>query len=112
MVAAVEYGVVPFHIQARTEFSLLGEVVWQFLLVAAALEVASLAAYTRLSQVLLGPSRRLGFGTQWRIDLVGYGLSHAVPGGGATASGMRVALLTRPRASLSPARSPTRASPR
>jgi uncharacterized protein (TIRG00374 family) len=63
-------------------------------MVAVVLEVVSLAAYTRLTQVLLEPPNRLGFGTQWRIDVVGFGLSHALPGGGATAGGLRVGLMT------------------
>lgn len=91
--AAVEYGVIPLVVRARSEVSVLDNVSWPLLVVAAILETASLAAYTRLTQVLLDPPHRLPFGTQWRIDLAGYGISHAVPGGGATASGLRVKLM-------------------
>lgn len=94
VVAAVEYGVVPFVVHARTQLSVLDHVAWPLLLLAVVLEVASLAAYTGLTQVLMGPADRLGFGTQWRIDLVGYGMSHALPGGGATAGGLRAKLMT------------------
>lgn len=93
-VAAVEYGVIPFLVHARTELSVLDDVRWPLLLVAAGLEVASIGAYSRLTQVLLEPPNRLSFGVQWRIDVVGYGLSHALPGGGATAGGLRVRMMT------------------
>nr|WP_281374683.1 YbhN family protein [Nocardioides soli] len=93
-VAAVEYGLVPFLARARSDLVVLEAAVWPLLLVAGALEVMSLAAYTRLTQTLLEPDQRLTFGTQWRIDLAGYGLGHALPGGGATAGGLRVTLMT------------------
>jgi uncharacterized protein (TIRG00374 family) len=93
-VAAVEYGILPFVVNASTELSVLADVTSPLLLVAAGLEVASLAAYTGLTQVLLEPPNRLRFGSQWQIDVVGYGLSHALPGGGATAGGLRVGLMT------------------
>src|SRR5690349_24806707 len=83
-VAAVEYGVIPAVAAARSQMSLLDTVVWPLLLVAAILEIASLAAYTQLTQVLLDPEERLAFGVQWRIDLIGYGLGRVVPGGGAS----------------------------
>ncbi|GAB7006635.1 hypothetical protein JCM18899A_41080 [Nocardioides sp. AN3] len=92
-IAALEYGVIPFLARARHEASVLDEVSWPLLLVAGALEAASLAAYTGLTQSLLESSVRLGFGVQWRIDLAGCGLSHAVPGGGATGAGLRVRLM-------------------
>ena len=92
-VAALEYGVVPLIAQARTDVSVISRASWPLLAVATVLEVASLAVYTRLTQLLLTRSSRLRFGTQWRIDLAGYGLSHAIPGGGATASGVRVRLM-------------------
>ncbi|HEY7488360.1 MAG TPA: hypothetical protein VH912_28215, partial [Streptosporangiaceae bacterium] len=69
-IAAVEYGVIPFLVHARTELSLLGQVSWQLLVAAVVLESASRAAYTQLTQTLIGSSTRLSFGTQWRIDLV------------------------------------------
>lgn len=93
-VAALEYGVLPFVVAARSELTVLEGVDRALLLVATGLEVASLAAYTGLTQVLLEPPNRLGFGTQWLIDVVGFGLSHALPGGGATAGGVRVRLMT------------------
>ncbi len=93
-VAALEYGVVPFVLAARTSLDALREVSWAPLAAALLLETASLAAYTRLTQTLLPASERLSFGTQWRIDLVGYGLAHALPGGGATSAAVRVRLMT------------------
>jgi len=92
-VAAVEYGVIPFVVRTRSEISVLDQVAWPLLVVAVLAEIASLAAYTRLTQTLLDPSDRLRFAIQWRIDVTGYGLSHAVPGGGATAAGLRVGLM-------------------
>ncbi|WP_167880583.1 lysylphosphatidylglycerol synthase transmembrane domain-containing protein [Nocardioides guangzhouensis] len=92
-VAAVEYGVLPALASARNDLAVLQDVVWALLPLAVALEVASLAAYTGLTQVLLPRGDRLRFGTQWRIDLVGFGFSHALPGGGATAGALRVRLM-------------------
>ena len=92
-VAAVEYGVLPALASARNDLAVVKDLVWALLPLAVALEAASLAAYTALTQVLLPPGDRLRFGTQWRIDLVGFGFSHAVPGGGATAGALRVRLM-------------------
>ena len=57
------------------------------------LQAASLAAYTCLTQVILRGGPSLTFGTQLRIDLTGYGTSHVVPGGGATAAALRYRLM-------------------
>jgi uncharacterized membrane protein YbhN (UPF0104 family) len=65
------------------------------LLPAVALQAASLAAYTCLTQVILRGGPALRFGTQLRIDLTGYGTSHVVPGGGATAAALRYRLMVR-----------------
>ena len=93
VVVALEYGLVPQLVEAWGDLSLLGDVSPFLLVVAVALEVGSLAAYTALTQVLLGPAETLHFGTQWRIDLAGFGLSHVVPGGGASASAIRAGLM-------------------
>ena len=63
------------------------------LCLALALEAASLVAYTCLTQRLLRSVVTLPFFTQLRIDLTGYGLSHVVPGGGATAAAVRYRLM-------------------
>jgi uncharacterized protein (TIRG00374 family) len=65
--------------------------------------VALLAAYTRSTQVLVAPDERLPFWTQWRIDLVGFGMSHALPGGGAASSAFRVRLMVERGVSASTA---------
>lgn len=93
VVVALEYGVVPRLVEAWSDLSLLGNVSPLLLVVAVGLEVASLAAYTALTQVLLGRAEALPFGTQWRIDVAGFGVSHVLPGGGASASAIRAGLM-------------------
>ena len=92
-VAVVEYFLLPRLVEARAQVSLLGDISVPLMLVALVLEAASLAAYTCLTQVLLRGGRTLSFGTQLRIDLTGYGASHVVPGGGATAAALRYRLM-------------------
>jgi uncharacterized protein (TIRG00374 family) len=92
-IAAIEYGLVPRLVQARGELSLLGDVSPALLVVALVLEGGSLLAYTGMTQQLLRPGPALPFGTQLRIDVTGYGMSHVLPGGGATAAGLRYRLM-------------------
>ena len=92
-VAVVEYFLLPRLVEARAQVSLLGDISVPLMVVALLLEAASLAAYTCLTQVLLRGGRTLRFGTQLRIDLTGYGASHVVPGGGATAAALRYRLM-------------------
>lgn len=90
--AAVEYGLVPRLMEAAGELSLLSDLSPWLLLTAGCVEAASLMAYTALTQRLLGAAR-LPSWTQLRIDLTGYGVSHVVPGGGATAAALRYRLM-------------------
>lgn len=103
LVFAIEYGVAPSLLAARHDLSALSQVTWWALVVAAVLETGALACFTCLSQTLL-QGRTLGFGTQWRIDLAGYGLSHVVPAGAAGSAALRVRLMStrgvRPRAAF------------
>jgi hypothetical protein len=90
--AAVEYGVVPRVVEAASELSLVRDVSPWLVVGAGCVELLSLAAYTGLTQRLLGPLA-LRTTTQLRIDLTGYGLSHVLPGSGATAAALRYRLM-------------------
>lgn len=92
-VAAVEYLLLPRLVEARGEVSVLADVSAALLVPAVVLQAASLAAYTCLTQVILRGGPSLPFGIQLRIDLTGYGTSHVVPGGGATAAALRYRLM-------------------
>ncbi|GAA2109150.1 YbhN family protein [Microlunatus panaciterrae] len=63
------------------------------ILVATALEAASLVAYSALTACLLGRGRPR-YPILLGVDLTALGLSHVLPAGGATAAAMRVRLLT------------------
>lgn len=58
------------------------------------LELASILAYTGLTLSVL-PRRSLRFRQALAIDVTGLGMSHVMPGGGATAAGLRVRLWTQ-----------------
>ena len=92
-VAAVEYLVLPRLVEARAEASLVADASVALLVPALVLQALSLTAYTCLTQVVLRGGPSLPFGTQLRIDLTGYGASHVVPGGGATAAALRYRLM-------------------
>jgi uncharacterized protein (TIRG00374 family) len=92
-VAAVEYLLLPRLVEARAEVPLLADMSAVLLVPALVLQAASLTAYTCLTQVILRGGPSLPFGTQLRIDLTGYGTSHVVPGGGATAAALRYRLM-------------------
>lgn len=57
------------------------------------LEAASLVSYSLFSRVLVGAGK-VRFSWILRADLAGYGVSHVVPGGAATATALRFRLLT------------------
>jgi hypothetical protein len=92
VVAAVEYGVLPRLVDAKSELSLVSDLSVWLLLAAGGFEAMSLVAYTCLTQRLL-ESDALRSGTQLRIDLTGYGLSHILPGGGAASAAVRYRLM-------------------
>jgi uncharacterized protein (TIRG00374 family) len=94
VLAAVEYGVLPSLVAARHDIDLVRSASVVLLLVAVVLEAASLLCYTGLTRAVLPADAHVGWGTQLAIDLTGYGVSHVVPGGGATAMGLRYGLMT------------------
>ncbi len=94
VLAAVEYGVLPSLVAAKHDIDLVRSASFALLTVAVALEAASLVCYTGLTRAVLPADAHVGWGTQLAIDLTGYGVSHVVPGGGATAMGLRYGLMT------------------
>jgi uncharacterized membrane protein YbhN (UPF0104 family) len=93
-VLLVEYLVLPRVLGARADLHLFLDASPVLLVLAVLLEVASLLAYTALTRLVLCPGTRPRFGEQLRIDLPGLGVSHVVPGGGATAAALRYRLMT------------------
>lgn len=93
VVAAFVYGVLPSLVSATNDVHLLGDASVPLLVLAFLLEVAALAAYTGLTRAILPAGLAVGWWTQFAVDLVGNGASHALPGGGATASALRYRLM-------------------
>lgn len=94
VLAAVEYGVLPSLVAAKHDIDLVRSASIILLVAAVCLEAASLVCYTGLTRAVLPADHHVGWGTQLAIDLTGYGVSHVVPGGGATAMGLRYGLMT------------------
>lgn len=92
-IAVIEYLAVPRIIEATSNLTLLVDATLPLLAAAVLLEVGSLAAYTALSRALASRPGRLGYFRQVRIDLTGLGVSHIVPGGGASAAALRLRLM-------------------
>jgi uncharacterized membrane protein YbhN (UPF0104 family) len=90
----VEYVVVPQISGARSAVALLSKVSPGFLAVGLALELASLVSYSSLTRCVLPATNRPRLWTILRIDISALGLSHVLPGGGATATALRYRLLT------------------
>jgi hypothetical protein len=84
-VLLLEYVVVPQLAGARSAIDLLSTVTPMFLVVGLTLEAASLLAYSGLTRCVLTLSGRPSWWTLLRVDLSVLGLSHALPGGDATA---------------------------
>lgn len=93
-IALFEYVVLPRVLSARGDLHLFLDASPALLLLAVGLEASSLLAYTALTRIVLPARVRLRFGHQLRIDLTGLGVSHIVPGGGATAAALRYRLMT------------------
>jgi uncharacterized protein (TIRG00374 family) len=93
VVAAFVYGVLPSLLSASNDLHLLRDASLWLLALAFALEMASIAFYTGLTRAILPAHVGVGWWTQLAIDLVGNGASHALPGGGATASALRYRLM-------------------
>ena len=92
--AAIEYGVLPSLVAARNDVPRIRGASIVLLVLALLLEVASLVTYTGLTRAVLPGARRVGWPTQLAVDLTGYGTSHVIPGGAATATGLRFRLMT------------------
>ncbi len=92
-VAALEYLAVPQLVQGRSELRLFSDASPWMLGSALALETGSVASYTMLTLAVLPSRARSRFVDQFRIDLIGLGASHVVPGGGASAAALRFRLM-------------------
>ncbi|MFZ0159849.1 MAG: lysylphosphatidylglycerol synthase transmembrane domain-containing protein, partial [Kineosporiaceae bacterium] len=90
----VEYAVLPQLAGARSAIHLLSTVEPGYLGMGLALELASLASYSALTRSVLPSADRPPYLTLLRIDVTGLGLSHVLPGGGATTTALRYRLLT------------------
>ncbi|HET6740243.1 MAG TPA: YbhN family protein [Kribbella sp.] len=90
--ALVEYVVLPKLALARESLDRVTRLDPLWVIAAAALEAASLVSYSLFSRALLATSR-VRFSWILRADLTGYGASHVVPGGAATATALRFRLL-------------------
>ena len=93
-VLVVEYFVLPQLAGARSALDLLSAVSPGFLALGLVLELASLVSYSALTRSVLPHATRPRLWTVLRIDLSGLGVSHLLPGGGATASALRYRLFT------------------
>ena len=90
----IEYFVLPQLAGARSALHLLARVTPGYLVIGLGLELASLVSYSALTRSLMPPGSRPSLWTVLRIDLAGLGVSHVVPGGGATATALRYRLFT------------------
>jgi uncharacterized protein (TIRG00374 family) len=89
-----EYFVVPQLVGARAALVVLRTANPWLLASALLLEACSLMSYTALPMAALGSEPKPGYWTLLRVDLTGYGVSHVVPGGGATSAALRYRLMT------------------
>ena len=99
LIAVVDYFVLPTLAGARQSLHLLGEVRPWWVVLGILLEAASLVCYSLFTRSVLRSSP-LRFGWILRSDLTGFGVSHVVPGGGATATALRFRLLVSGGASV------------
>ena len=95
-VLVVELVAVRLVAGARESWPSFGGAVPVLLVLALALELASLASFSCLTLLLL-PGERPPYRAVLAIDITGNGFSHVVPGGGATAAALRFTLLDRVR---------------
>ncbi|TWD84607.1 hypothetical protein FB561_5801 [Kribbella amoyensis] len=79
--------------EARAALHRVGTMQPAWVALAIVLEACSLVCYSLFTRALLRP-RDPRFSWILRSDLTGYGVSHVVPGGGATAAAIRFRLLT------------------
>jgi len=92
LVALIEYVVLPTLAPARDSLDRVTRLGPLWIVAAVALEAASLVSYSLVTRALLGGSR-VRFSWILRSDVTGYGVSHVVPGGAATATALRFRLL-------------------
>ncbi len=92
--AAILYGVVPSLVSARNDIDVLRSASLLFLAGALLLQIVSWLCYTALTRAVLPRGTGVGWPTQLAIDLTGFGVSHVLPGGGATAMGLRYQMMT------------------
>lgn len=93
-IALIEYFALPQLISARSDLTLIADASPPKLALALGLEILSVSSYTCLTRVILSRATRPRFVDQLRIDLTGLGVSHVVPGGGASAAALRFRLMT------------------
>ncbi|WP_165547469.1 lysylphosphatidylglycerol synthase transmembrane domain-containing protein [Kribbella sindirgiensis] len=92
VVALVEYVVLPKLAIAGESLDRVTHLHPLWVIAAVALEAASLVSYSLFTRVLLTGSR-VRFSWILRSDITGYGVSHVIPGGAATATALRFRLL-------------------
>ncbi|HZT67692.1 MAG TPA: YbhN family protein [Acidimicrobiales bacterium] len=93
LAAVVEYLVLPQLAGARKALHLVSTANLWLALAGVGLEVASLLAYSKLTQAVLAP-HRIGFGNVTRINLATMSVSHVVPGGTAAGASLGYRLLS------------------
>jgi uncharacterized protein (TIRG00374 family) len=91
----LHYLLLPQLAGAEKSISVLSGINPLLVVAAVAAEAASLAASAQLTRALLAGSHRPGFTAILRLQIATLGMSHAVPGGGATATPLGFRLLRR-----------------
>lgn len=92
LIGLVEYVVLPKLTLARESLHRVSELNPAWVVAAVGLEACSLVAYSLFTRALLGADQ-VRFSWILRSDLTGYGVSHVIPGGAATATAIRFRLL-------------------
>jgi uncharacterized protein (TIRG00374 family) len=92
LLAVLDYLVLPQIAGTRKAFKLLGAIQPAWVVVAVGLEAASWVSYSLLTRSVI-PDDRPAYSWLFRSDLTALGVSHLLPGGAATATGLRFRLL-------------------
>lgn len=92
VLALVEYVVLPKLTLARESLDRVTHLNPAWVIAAVALEASCLVSYSLFTRALLGRGQ-VRFSWILRTDVTGYGVSHVVPGGAATATALRFRLL-------------------
>jgi len=93
VVVAVSLFLVPQFRDGLHDLSLLKHIPAWWITAGAALEAVSFVAYALFTRGVLPAEGRPSFHQLLRVDVVGAGLTHILPGGGAVASGVRFKML-------------------